>query len=203
MIDPQLLRRDLDATAARLAARGYELDCAAYRALEEERKAVQTRTQELQGERNTRSRAIGKAKAAGEDIEPLKAEVGRLGEELKASEQRLREIQAVLDGLAMGMPNLPHESVPVGRDEADNREERRWGEPPQFAFEPRDHVALGEAMAGLDLEAGTLLAGSRFAVLSGALARTHRALAQFMLDLHTTRHGYREVNVPLLVNAAR
>ncbi len=202
MLDPTLLRRDLEQTAARLATRGFELDVERVSALEAERKAVQVRTQELQGERNARSKAIGKAKAAGEDIEPLRAEVGRLGEELKASEQRLREIQEVLDDLALGMPNLAHESVPVGGSEDDNREERRWGEPPAFDFEPRDHVALGEALGGIDFELAGRLAGSRFVTLAGELARMQRALTQFMLDLHTREHGYREVYVPFMVNAA-
>ena len=201
MIDPQLLRKDRDSVAAQLARRGFTLDTAAYGALEEERKAVQTRTQELQGERNTRSKSIGKAKAAGEDMAPLLAEVGRLGDELKASELRLKEIQASLDDLLLGLPNLPHESVPPGDGEDDNREERRWGEPAAFDFEPKDHVDIGELLGGMDLDAGAMLAGSRFVTMSGPLARLHRALAQFMLDLHTGEHGYREVNVPLLVNA--
>ena len=201
MIDPQLLRHDLEGTAARLAERGFELDVAAYAALEAERKEVQTRTQSLQAERNARSKSIGKAKAAGEDIEPLLAEVGRLGDELKASEQRLKEIQDALDEVLMGVPNLAHDSVPVGRDEDDNREERRWGEPRAFDFEPKDHVDLGAGLGGMDFEAGSLLAGSRFVALSGQVARLHRALAQFMLDLHTREHGYRETSVPLLVNA--
>lgn len=202
MIDPQLLRRDLNDVAARLAIRGYALDTTRYAALEDERKQVQTRTEELQAERNTRSKSIGQAKAAGEDIAPLLAEVGRLGDELKASDARLKGIQAELDELAMGMPNLAHASVPVGNDEDDNREELRWGEPPEFAFEVCDHVDLGARIGGLDFEAGTMLTGSRFVVLQGPLARLHRALAQFMLDLHTTQHGYLESNVPLLVNEA-
>ena len=202
MIDPQLLRRDLNGVAARLAIRGYSLDTAHYAQIEDERKQVQTRTEELQAMRNTRSKSIGQAKAAGEDIAPLLAEVGRLGDELKASDARLKDIQAELDELAMGMPNLAHESVPVGNDEDDNREELRWGEPAEFAFEVRDHVDLGARIGGLDFEAGTMLTGSRFVVLQGPLARLHRALAQFMLDLHTTQHGYLESNVPLLVNEA-
>ena len=201
MIDPQLLRKDLHGTAARLAQRGVTLDVSAYAALEDERKAVQTRTQELQNERNTRSKAIGKAKAAGEDIEPLKAEVTRLADSLHAFEQRLVEIQAALDAIAMGLPNLPHASVPQGKDETHNREERRWGEPPTFGFQPRDHVDIGQIIGGMDFDAGALLAGSRFVTLAGPLARLHRALAQFMLDLHAGEHGYQEINVPLLVNA--
>jgi seryl-tRNA synthetase len=202
MIDPQLLRRDLHGVATRLSTRGYTLDVEHYTALEDERKLVQTRTEELQAERNTRSRSIGQAKAAGEDIAPLLAEVGRLGDELKSSNARLKEIQGALDEIAMGMPNLAHDSVPVGADENDNREELRWGEPTDFGFAYRDHVDIGEIIGGLDLSAGTMLTGSRFVVLSGSLARLHRALAQFMLDLHTSEHGYRETNVPLLVNEA-
>ena len=202
MIDPQLLRRDLDGVAARLSARGYVLDTAHYTALEDERKHVQTRTEELQADRNTRSKSIGQAKAVGEDIAPLLAEVGRLGDELKASDSRLKEIQQALDELAMGMPNLAHTSVPVGANEEDNREEFRWGEPAVFDFPARDHVDIGEILGGLDFDAGTMLTGSRFVAMSGPLARLHRALAQFMLDLHTTEHGYRETNVPLLVNEA-
>jgi seryl-tRNA synthetase len=202
MIDPQLLRRDLHGVATRLSTRGYTLDVEHYTALEDERKLVQTRTEELQAERNARSKSIGQAKAAGEDIAPLLAEVGRLGDELKSSDARLKEIQSALDEIAMGMPNLAHDSVPVGADENDNREELRWGEPAEFDFAVRDHVDIGEIIGGLDLRAGTMLAGSRFVVLSGPLARLHRALAQFMLDLHTTEHGYRETNVPLLVNEA-
>ncbi len=202
MIDPHLLRKDLDGAAARLATRGFALDTVAYAALEEERKSVQTRTQALQSERNSRSKSIGRAKAAGEDIEPLKAQVARLGEELKASEQRLKEIQAALDDIALGVPNLPHESVPVGNDEADNRVERQVGEPRSFDFAPKDHVDLGAALGGMDFDAGATLAGSRFVTLSGPVARLHRALAWFMLDLHTSEHGYVETNVPLLVNDA-
>ena len=202
MIDPQLLRRDLHGTAARLSARGYTLDTEHYSKLEDERKQVQTRTEELQAERNTRSKSIGQAKAAGEDLAPLLAEVGRLGDELKASDSRLKDIQSTLDEIAMGMPNLAHVSVPVGRDEGDNREELRWGEPKDYDFAVRDHVDIGEIIGGLDFAAGTMLTGSRFVALSGPLARLHRALAQFMLDLHTAQHGYRETNVPLLVNEA-
>jgi seryl-tRNA synthetase len=202
MIDPQLLRRDLQGVAARLSSRGYTLDTEHYSKLEDERKLVQTRTEELQAERNTRSKSIGQAKASGEDIAPLLAEVGRLGEELKASDTRFKEIQSALDEIAMGMPNLAHSSVPIGSDEDDNREESRVGEPKDFDFEARDHVDIGEIIGGLDFAAGTMLTGSRFVTLSGPLARLHRALAQFMLDLHTTQHGYRETNVPLLVNEA-
>ena len=148
MIDPQLLRRDLHGVATRLATRGYALDTERYAALEDERKQVQTRTEELQAERNTRSKSIGRAKAAGEDITPLLAEVGRLGDALKASEVRLKEIQGALDEIAMGMPNIAHASVPVGDDESANREELRWGEPKEFGFAVRDHVDIGEVVGG-------------------------------------------------------
>jgi seryl-tRNA synthetase len=201
MLDPALLRRALDDTAERLAARGFRLDVERFGVLEDERKRVQVRTQELQSERNTRSKSIGKAKAAGEDIEPLLTEVGRLGDELKGSEQRLREIQAELDDLLLGVPNLVHQSVPVGSSEADNREERRFGEPTVFDFEPRDHVELGESLGGLDFDLAGRLAGSRFVSLSGPLARMQRALTQFMINLHTREHGYREIYVPFMVNA--
>jgi len=200
MLDPVLLRSQLADTAARLATRGYDLDTAAVQALEAERKQLQTRTQELQAERNARSKNIGKAKAAGEDIAPLLAEVAGLGEQLKANEQALAEVQGKLSDLALGMPNLPHESVPVGKDENDNVEQSRWGEPRAFDFQAKDHVELGERHGWLDGEAGARLSGARFTVLRGQLARLHRALGQFMLDLHTTGHGYTECNVPLLVN---
>ena len=201
MIDPLRLRRDPNAIAEHLRRRGFELDIAAYQALEDERKSVQTRTESLQAERNARSKSIGQAKAKGEDIAPLVAEVGRLGDELKASEQRLKVVQEELDAMLLGLPNLTHDSVPVGESEDDNREERRIGEPPRFNFKLRDHVAIGEAIGGMDFELAATLAGSRFVSLAGHLARLHRALAQFMIDLHTTHHGYLEMNVPLLVNA--
>ncbi len=200
MLDPVLLRTQLADTAARLTTRGYDLDTAAVEALEAERKQLQTRTQELQAERNARSKNIGKAKAAGEDIAPLLAEVAGLGDQLKANEQALAEVQGKLSDLALGMPNLPHDSVPVGKDENDNVEQSRWGEPRTFDFEVKDHVELGERHGWLDGEAGAKLSGARFTVMRGGLARLHRALAQFMIDLHTTEHGYTECNVPVLVN---
>ena len=201
MLDPALLRRDLQATAARLASRGTELDTARIIRLEDERKEVQGRTQALQHERNTRSKAIGRAKSRGEDIEPLLAEVARLGDALKAAESRLSELQAELEGIALEIPNLTHASVPEGRNEDDNREERRVGEPPRFDFEPKDHVALGAALGGIDFDLASKLAGSRFVTLHGAFARLHRALIQFMLDVHTREHGYREIYVPYLVSS--
>ena len=201
MLDPNLFRKQIDETAARLARRGFELPVARISTLEDERKQVQIRTQELQNERNTRSKAIGKAKAKGEDIAPLLAEVARLGDELKNHEAQLAGIQEELEAIAVGVPNLPHESVPEGCDEADNREERLWGEPTRFNFEPKDHVDLGAVGDAMDFGLGTQLTGSRFVVLKGKLARLHRALAQFMLDLHTQEHGYLEANTPVLVNA--
>ena len=201
MLDPALLRRDLETTAARLAARGVELDTARIGRLEAERKDIQGRTQALQHERNTRSKAIGRAKSKGEDIEPLLADVARLGDELKAAETRLSELQAELEGIALDIPNLTHDSVPVGRDEDDNREERRVGEPPRFDFEPKDHTDLGVGLGALDFELASKLAGSRFVTLSGGFARLHRALIQFMIDVHTREHGYREIYIPYLVSS--
>ncbi|MGB0723567.1 MAG: serine--tRNA ligase, partial [Gammaproteobacteria bacterium] len=201
MLDPRLLRTDLDAVAAQLARRGYTLDTAAIAALEGRRKDIQVRTQDLQAERNSRSKSIGKAKAAGEDIQPLLAAVADLGDQLKAAEAELTEIQAELNAILMGIPNLPDDSTPEGRDEDDNVEIRRWGEPTAFDFEPLDHADLGGHLGLMDFEQAVKLAGSRFAVMSGPLARLHRALAQFMLDVHTSEHGYTELNVPFMVNA--
>jgi seryl-tRNA synthetase len=201
MIDPSLLRRELEETARRLSVRGYELDVKRLRALEEERKAVQVRTQELQNERNVRSKAIGKAKASGEDIQPLVKEVSRLGDALKESEERLSRIQAALSDILLGIPNLTHESVPAGKSEEDNREERRVGEPPRFDFDVKDHVDLGAGLGHMDFELAGKLSGSRFVTFSGPVAKLHRALARFMLDLHVNEHGYTEVYVPFLVNS--
>ena len=200
MLDPVHLRRNLAETAARLAQRGFELESDRLAALEEERRRVQMRTQELQAQRNARSRAIGAAKAAGEDIEALRAHLSTLGEDLRASQDRLACIQEELRDIALGVPNLTHDSVPAGRSEEDNREERRWGEPRRFGFEPLDHVDLGTRLGGLDFDLASRLAGSRFVTLSGSFARLHRALAQFMLDLHVREHGYTEMYVPCLVN---
>ena len=201
MLDPQVLRADLDFVAAQLARRGLTLDTARIEALETRRKAIQVRTQELQGERNSRSKLIGQAKKAGEDVGPLLARVADLGDQLKAAEVELTTVQEDLREIALGLPNLPHPSVPDGRAEADNREERRWGEPRVFAFTPKDHVDLGVPTGWMDFDAAAKLAGARFVVLSGPLARLHRALIQFMLDTHTREHGYVEVYVPYLVNA--
>jgi seryl-tRNA synthetase len=200
MLDPALLRAHLDVVAERLATRGYALDVAAVEAIESERKRVQTQTQELQNLRNTRSKAIGQAKAKGEDASALMAEVAGIGDQLKANEQRLAEVQEQLAALALGIPNLPDASVPQGADEHGNVEQRRWGTPRAFDFEVKDHVELGTRHGWLDGDAGAKLSGARFTVLRGGLARLHRALAQFMLDLHAGEHGYLECNVPLIVN---
>ncbi|MEG3184780.1 serine--tRNA ligase [Novilysobacter erysipheiresistens] len=202
MLDPNLLRQQPADLAVQLReTRGYDLDADALAALETERKQIQVRTQELQNLRNTRSKAIGQAKAKGEDVAPLLAEVAGFGDELKASEARLDVIKSELDAIALGLPNLPHESVPAGKDESDNVEQHRWGTPRAFDFEVRDHVELGARNGWLDGDTAAKLSGARFTVLRGQLARLHRALAQFMLDLHTNEHGYEETSVPLLVNA--
>ncbi len=200
MIDPLLLRTQLEATAAQLARRGFVLDTVELAALEAERKRVQTATQELQNLRNTRSKAIGQAKAKGESVEALMAEIAGFGDQLKTNEQRLVALQGKIADLALRIPNLPDASVPKGADETGNVEQRRWGTPRVFDFPVRDHVELGARDGGLDGEAGARLSGARFTVLRGGIARLHRALAQFMLDLHTGEHGYLECNVPLLVN---
>ncbi len=200
MLDPALLRGHLDATAERLATRGFVLDKSALEALEAERKSAQTETQELQNLRNTRSKAIGVAKGKGEDASALLAEVAGIGDRLKANEHRLAGIQTRLADIALGIPNLPDDSVPRGKDENDNAEQHRWGTPRAFDFKVRDHVELGAHKGWLDGETASKLSGARFTVLRGELARLHRALAQFMLDLHTREHGYLECNVPLMVN---
>jgi seryl-tRNA synthetase len=202
MLDPALLRSRLADTAARLLeTRGFALDVAAIESLESERKRLATETQELQNLRNTRSKAIGQAKAKGEDSTALMAEVAGLGDKLKSNEQALADVQAKLAQIALGIPNIPHESVPVGKDENDNVEVSRWGTPRSFDFEVKDHVELGERHGWLDGDAGAKLSGARFTVMRGQLAHLHRALGQFMLDLHTAEHGYLECNVPVIVNA--
>ena len=202
MLDPTLLRGQLAETAARLkATRGFELDVASLEQLEAERKQIQTRTQELQNLRNTRSKAIGLAKGKGEDTTALMAEVAGIADELKAGEARLELIRAEIDAIALAVPNLPDASVPVGKDENDNVEVRRFGVPRVFDFPVKDHVELGARDGWLDGDTAAKLSGARFTVLRGELARLHRALAQFMLDLHTRENGYLEVNVPLIVNA--
>ena len=201
MLDIRVLRQDLDSAVTALARRGFVFERERFLDLEARRKALQVRTQDLQNERNTRSKAIGQAKARGEDIEPLKAAVGELGAELKQCEQELQELQTELEDLLLQVPNLPQAGVPEGPDESANVEVRRVGEPQQTAFAPRDHVDLGHPGGWLDFEAAARMSGSRFVVMRGEMARLHRALTQFMLDLHTREHGYLEVYVPYLVNA--
>jgi len=201
MLDIQLLRKDAALIAERLAARGFNLDAARFDALEAERKTIQTRTQDAQSHRNSMSKQIGMMKGKGEDTTAVMAEVAGLGDELKQMETRLSELQAELNDFLMGVPNLPHESVAVGEDETANVEVSRWGTPRNFDFAVRDHVDLGEALGQLDFAAAVKITGSRFSVMKGTLARLHRALAQFMLDVHTAEHGYTEVYVPYLVNA--
>ena len=203
MLDPKFLRNELTETAARLAQRGFVLDTARLTELEEQRRELQVKTQDLQNLRNTKSKAIGQAKGRGEDIAPLLTEVDGLGAELDAAKQQLDAVLAEVEQIALTVPNLPHESVPAGKDEQDNVEVRRCGEPRQFDFDVKDHVALGEALDnGLDFESAVKVAGSRFVVMRGQIAKLHRALTQFMLDLHTNQHGYTELYVPYLVNHA-
>jgi len=202
MLDLKLLRQDVDAVTANLARRGFAFDRAAFVALESERKSLQIEVETSRQARNDKSKAIGQAKAAGKDIEPLRREVGELGDKLAAGEKRLEEITLALDALLHGVPNLLHDDVPDGADDTANVEVRRVGEPRQFGFEPRDHQAIGEGLGMLDLGAAAKVAGSRFSVLKGDLARLHRALIQLMLDLHTGEHGYRETYVPYLANPA-
>ena len=202
MLDPALLRTQPADLAERLrVSRGFELDVGRLEALEAQRKQLQIRTQELQNLRNTRSKQIGMLKAKGEDVAAVMAEVAGFGEELKASELRLDEIRDEIETIALGIPNLPDASVPLGSEEAHNVEQLRWGTPRSFDFDVKDHVELGVRKGWLDGETAAKLSGSRFTVLRGQLARLHRALAQFMLDLHAGEHGYEETNVPLLVNA--
>jgi seryl-tRNA synthetase len=202
MIDPHLLRAAPAEVAEALAPRGFTLDLAACEHFEVRRKGLQVLTQDLQTSRNQRSKEIGAAKARGEDIAVAKAEVAELGERLRDAELALEALQAEIETFALGIPNRPHASVPRGAGEADNTEMLRWGEPRRFGFEVRDHVDLGALHDAMDFEAAATLASSRFVVLSGPLARLQRALVQFMLDVHTVEHGYREVYVPYLVNAA-
>ena len=199
MLDPKQLRQDTKAIAQQLARRGFVMDVEEFERLESERKQLQVRTEELQAERNRRSKSIGQAKARGEDIEPLKAEVARIGDEMRAVAAELEATRASLEATARGLPNLPDASVPAGADETDNQELRRWGEPQGFDFPVKDHVELGEGLGGMDFDAAAKMSGARFVALRGPLARLHRALAQMMLDLHVDRHGYTEMAVPFLV----
>ncbi|WP_114191967.1 serine--tRNA ligase [Edaphovirga cremea] len=200
MLDPNLLRNELDAVAEKLARRGFKLDVDTLRKQEERRKVLQVETENLQAERNARSKSIGAAKARSEDIEPLRQEVNLLGEKLDAAKAELDALQNEISDVALAIPNLPDDSVPAGKDENDNLEVSRWGEPRQYDFEVRDHVSLGEMSGGLDFAAAVKLTGSRFVVMKGQIARMHRALSQFMIDLHTEQHGYLETYVPYLVN---
>ncbi len=201
MLDRDLLRQDLDNVLERLATRGFEFDKDRYLALEQERKSVQTETERLQGERNRVSKQIGQLKQKGEDASDIMQSVAEFGGQLKKNETRLGEIQSSLDELLSGVPNLPHETTPQGANEDDNVEQRKWGDLPQFDFEPKDHVDLGSEMGTMDFDMAAKLTGARFVVMSGGLARMHRALAQFMLDLHTREHGYTEAYVPYIVNS--
>ncbi len=201
MLDPHLLRTDLDNIQQRLAVRGYSLDVALLNELEKERKAVQVETERLRAERNNHSKAIGIAKATGQDTATLMTTVADLGGRLTELEASLGRIQQALSDLALGIPNLPHHSVPVGHNEKDNVEVRRFGQPRIFDFPPKDHIALGGALNAMDFDVAAKISGARFVVLKGRLAQLQRAIIQFMLDLHTTEHGYTEVYVPYLVNA--
>ncbi len=200
MLDIQALRNDLDGVVSQLQARGFEFDAAKFSALEQERKTVQTNTQDLQAKRNNASKQIGIAKSKGEDVSAIMAEVAGLGEQLKAGEVRLAELQADLQGLLLNVPNLPHVSVPQGKSEADNVEVRKVGTPRTFDFEVKDHTDVGTPL-GLDFDTGTKLSGARFTLMRGQIAKMHRALAQFMLDTQTEQHGYEECYTPYLVNA--
>lgn len=203
MLDPKYLRNEIEQTAEKLKNRGFELNTKAFNALEEKRKALQVRTQELQNERNVRSKSIGKAKASGEDIAPLLAEVGKLGSELDSAKEELTLLLEDIATFSQNIPNIPDDSVPTGLSEADNIEVSKWGEPKSFDFDVKDHVDVAEHLAkGLDFEIGVKLSGSRFVVMRGQVAKLNRALSQFMLDLHTQEHGYEEMYVPYLVNEA-
>jgi len=201
MLDPKLLRTNLDDVARQLARRGYHLDTQALTTIEEKRKRVQVIAQQFQQDRNAKSKAIGIAKSRGEDTAKLMKEVSDTGAALKQAEEELEQIQSELTEIALGIPNIPHVSVPDGKDENDNKELRRWGEPRQFGFTPKDHVDIGAALGMMDFDSAARITGARFVVMNGPLARLHRALIQFMLDLHTQEHGYTETYVPYMVNA--
>ena len=200
MLDIQLLRSQPAEVAARLASRGVSFDVAAFQALEDERKGLQVRTQDLQAKRNALSKQIGQLKAKGEDTAAVMQEVAGLGDELKANEEALADLLNRINAFVSVIPNLPHESVPAGKSEADNVEVKRWGAPRDFGFAAKDHVELGEALGGFDFDTAVKISGARFSLMKGAVARLHRALAQFMLDVHTQEHGYTEVYAPYLVN---
>ena len=201
MIDPKILRQSAAEVAANLARRGFEFDADGYLALEEKRKALQVETESLRSDRNTSAKRIGKAKAQGEEVEPLLAAVKDLGDKLEASEAELARVQEALADIELGLPNLLSDDVPDGTDESANAEVRRWGEPREFEFDPKDHIDLGTALGMLDFDAASRISGARFSVMTGPLARLHRALIQFMLDTHTSEHGYVETYVPYLVQS--
>ena len=201
MLDPQSIRHDLDHIAAALKKRNMKLDVAAISALEEQRKALQVKAEELRAARNLKSKEIGRLKASGEDAQAVTNAVLTIKQQLDEATDELDTVRAALNEILNGSPNIPHESVPAGDSEADNEEVKRWGEPRRFDFAPRDHVALGERLGLIDFETAARIASARFVVMHGAIAGLHRALIQFMLDTHTREHGYREVNVPYLVNA--
>ena len=200
MLDPKIIRANPEDVAAQLLKKKYVFPVAAFQALEEQRREVQVKTENLQNERNTRSKSIGKAKASGQDIAPLLAQVNDLGEQLESAKSTLADINEKLDDILLGVPNLPNADVPEGVDEEDNVEVRRWGNIPEFDFDPQDHIELGSVDAGMDFESAAKLTGSRFVVLKGRVARLHRALIQFMLDTHIVDHGYEEIYVPYMVN---
>jgi seryl-tRNA synthetase len=200
MLDPKIIRANPEEVAAQLLKKKYVFPVAAFQALEEQRREVQVKTENLQNERNTRSKSIGKAKASGQDIAPLLAQVNDLGEQLETAKSALADINEKLDDILLGVPNLPNADVPEGVDEEDNVEVRRWGSIPEFDFDPQDHIELGSVDAGMDFESAAKLTGSRFVVLKGRIARLHRALIQFMLDTHIVDHGYEEIYVPYMVN---
>ena len=201
MLDPAILRSDIATVVRSAEQRNMDIDFSVYESLESSRKTLQVDTERLQAERNRRSKSIGAAKAKGEDIEPLRAEVASLGDKLKQKQDELEKVQEELNDFLLLLANIPHQSVPTGNTEEDNEENRRWGKPGAYDFEPRDHVDIGAGLAAMDFEAAVAIASSRFVVLKGELARLQRALTQFMLDTHTQEHGYEEVYVPLLVNS--
>lgn len=201
MLDNQLLRENPQYVASELLKRGFQFDVAAFTKLEEKRKALQVSTQSLQNERNLRSKAIGEAKSRGENIEPMREEVNKLGAKLEQQKAELDEVLKQIEVITLSLPNIPHESVPVGKDEFDNKEIRSWGKVPSFSFPVKSHDELGEALGQMDFALAAKITGSRFVVMKGHLARLHRALIQFMLDIHTQQHGYQEIYVPYIVNS--
>lgn len=200
MLDPQLLRNEIDTCATKLARRGFTLDVVTLQNLEEQRKELQVETQRLQSERNSQSKSIGQAKAKGEDVSAILAAVSKIGDQLKDTDEKLKVVQQQIEDIVLTIPNIPDDSIPEGKSEDDNREERKWGTPKQFDFDVLDHVDIGEKIGGIDFETAAKITGSRFSVMSGSIARLHRALIQFMLDTHTSEHGYTETYVPYIVN---